>query len=641
VGSVQVVSLSPEVLTWLPLTLNPHRERGYYIKSGIDQLTPAQVNSIHTYLPYPDYKAAEWSKSWRGTFSPCVGPRGKELGDDMLDSIRAYPVTPSNFPESFAGSAEAIGLNNGICVDRVQRYGPYGFNPLMRIPISFVDWASVRWGELQNNCLAKNRERFAPLARTAPKMTPDFSKPEGPIADTNVHEEIRRIESSQDANVPAYRPRTAILIRTWEGYNYAENDILAVRSMISELSLRTGGEYQVFLFVNIKDASQPIFTDRQAYKRMLAKHVPRELRDISILWNEELCKSSYPDIGDWQVYWHQFMPVQWFSEQHPEFDYVWNWEMDVRYIGNHYHFLSTLGDFARQQPRKYLWERNARFYIPSFHGQKYSTFVQDTNAIIANASSTGLIPTPVWGPQPYSPSQTPLGPTPPHAQESDDFTWGAGEEADLITLLPIWDPINTTWTMRNKIWNFTPGVRPDFNREHPTDDEFADPNQHKIPRRAFINTVMRFSRPLLRAMHAENKAGRTMQAEMWPTTVALHHGFKAVYAPHPIYSSVKWPARYADAVFNADDGIPGRWGQGADSIYNQDREVNFRAWSWYYHATFPKVLFRRWMGWKARDGMGDLGGTEWETGDRGPGGRMCLPPMLLHPVKRRDLETHM
>ncbi len=244
---------------------------------------------------------------------------------------------------------------------------------------------------------------------------------------------------------------------------------------------------------------------------------------------------------------------------------------------------------------------------------------------------------PVWGPLPFSPSQTPLGPKPPRPMEEDDFEWGVGEEADLITLLPIWDPVKTQWTMRNKVWNYIPGVRPQFNDENPTDDGFSHPLLDKLPRRGYINTVTRLSRRLLAAMHAEQLEGRSLQAEMWPTTVALHHGFKAVYAPQPIWTGRKWPGRYADGVFNADGGVPGRWGQEKDSIYNQDRENNFKSWSWYYHATFPRVLYRRWIGWKAEDdGMGKDGGQDWEEDN---GGMMCLPPMILHPVKRGDLEN--
>jgi hypothetical protein len=557
------------------------------------------------------------------------------LEDDLLDSLRAYPVRPQGFPGEFTGSADAVGIDADVCFDRVQRYGAYGYNPVTRTATNNVDWQTVKWGEMQDKCFQRNKDRFRPSARVPWDFTPDFNKPEGQSW-TAFHDEQRR-EDLQKKSVESkeYRSRTAVLIRTWEGYQYSSNDILTIRAMVNELNLRTGGEYQVFLFVNIKDYDAPIFTDPHAYRRMMIKNVPRELRDIAVLWNEKVCKQMYPEVTDWQVYWHQFMSVQWFSQQHPEYDYVWNWEMDVRYIGNHFHFLDKIGEFAQKQPRKYLWERNARYYIPDFHGKSYDTYVNDTHTIIAQAIDDGDI-WPVWGAMPYKDIQNPSGPIPPHSLEEDNFEWGIGEEADLITLLPIWDPTNTSWTMRNKIWNYNPGVHPIFNDEHPTHDEFFDPKQREIPRRAFINTVLRLSKGLLDAMHEENLAGRSMQAEMWPTTVALQHGLKAVYAPHPIYSAVKWPARYADGIFNADDGIPGRWGQGRDSIYNQDREVNFRPFSWYYHARFPRILYRRWMGWSAMDGLGEFGGLEWEAEERN--GRMCLPQMLLHPVKRDDLD---
>jgi len=250
---------------------------------------------------------------------------------------------------------------------------------------------------------------------------------------------------------------------------------------------------------------------------------------------------------------------------------------------------------------------------------------------------TEIIARPIWGPKPYSVSQLPLGPQPPVPQEHDDFEWGIGEEADLITLLPIFDPMNTKWEMRHKIWNFVPGIRPQFGTSDSAGNNFNHPIYAKLPRKAYINTTIRLSRRILQAMHLENLAGRSMQAEMWPSTVALHHGFKAVYAPLPIYSDREWPARYADAVFNADGGIRGRWSQEHDSVYNRDREANFRNFSWYFDALFPKVLYRRWMGWKTKDSSSyavDVAKGEWETVN----GNMCLPPMLLHPIKRKDLQ---
>lgn len=591
-----------------------------------------------THFSYPDYNSDEWKSKWRGEYVTCKGAKGNRVSEESGDVPRAYKAVPNDMPKPMVGSADALGLEMGVCLDRVQRWGPYGYNPLQQSPVTHVDWKQVNWGELQNRCIDENKSRWAPSKQQLVAQTPDFRAGGKSIpTKSGWHEEIRQEEETTDQGKQEYHSRTAVLIRTWEGYDYSENDIIAIRAIVTELSLRSGGEYQVFLFVNIKDTSKPIYTDSKAYKEMLEKHVPQELRSIAVLWNEDMCKWMYPFITDWQVYWHQFMPVQWFSETHPQFDYVWNWEMDVRYIGNTYHFVTQVEDFARKQPRKYLWERNARIYIPSFHGTDYTAFVDNTNEIIANGASSGSL-NPIWGPNPYSQAQKPLGPQPPWSLDSDNYTWGTDEQADLITLLPIWDPTNTDWTMRNKIWNFVPGVHPVFNDEHPTDDEHTHPLYANVPRRAFINTVVRMSRTLLRAMHEENLAGRTMQAEMWPSTVALHHGLKAVYAPQPVFSSQKFPPRYADVIFNSNGGVEGRWGQEWDSIYNQDRECNFRAWSWYYHAELPRVLYRRWMGWDARDELGNVGGEEWERGGEGPGGRMCLTPMLLHPIKRGDLE---
>ncbi|KAF2673482.1 hypothetical protein BT63DRAFT_368044 [Microthyrium microscopicum] len=610
-------------------------EKGYYLQSGHKQFEDSSSSFERLYAPYPDYQSSEYRSKFKGDFVSCNGPRGKPLNESDEDSIRVYDSVPNAFPEPFIGSHDAVGLHTGMCFDRAQRYGPYGVEPLSKFPISYVDWDKVYWGHLQNECVAKNENRFAPQS---PQSNDEMSE----FMSHKVSEHRPGTSQSSETKTKdgkTYQSRTAILLRTWEGYEYSDNDIMVIRSMVTELSLQSGGEFQVFLLVNIKDRSQPIFTDARAYRKTLRKVVPRELQDIAILWSEEICERLYPDVGDWQVYWQQFMPVQWFSESHPEFDYVWNWEMDVRYIGNHYHFLTQVGYFAGQQSRKYLWERNARFYIPSFHGSDWNTYLNDTNAIIADSVAKGEIPEPIWGAKTYSSSQKPLGPTPPRSQDADSFEWGVGEEADFITLLPIWDPVKTRWTMKNKVWNYTPGIRPQFSRDHPTDDDFTHPSLKNLPRRGYINTVARLSKRLLHAMHLEQMAGRSMQAEMWPSSVALQHGFKAVYVPQPVYSGRQWPGRYADAVFNSNGGIGARWGQEDDSIYNQDREQNFRSWSWYYHAEFPKVLYRRWMGWKSEDSLGNVGGQEWEQKDDGPKGRMCLPPMLLHPVKRRDIET--
>lgn len=139
-----------------------------------------------------------------------------------------------------------------------------------------------------------------------------------PQVSNPMEESPRRLYSSTSGK--RYKERTAILIRTWEGYDYKENDIQAIRALVTETSLLSGGEYQVFLFVNIKQRNANIYEDESVYKDLLKRTVPKELRDIAILWTEQVLEEWYPDVGDWQVYWMQFMPLQWFSRLYGEFD---------------------------------------------------------------------------------------------------------------------------------------------------------------------------------------------------------------------------------------------------------------------------------------------------------------------------------
>lgn len=632
---------------------NPNRWEGFdwdndfYLKNGIDSLREEKNVELQPYSPYPKYNSADYKKQWKGEFVSCVGPRGRRLNESAEDIVKAFSGLPHGFPVEAVGSANVTGVDTTKCFDRYHRYGPYGMGQGDRRevkdwqrPFSKPDWASVGWGKLQDDCVMENKERWAKKARHPVDVTPVKDMPKKPV------EQIS--EDPTALKKPQFHHRTALLIRAYEGYTYTENDLQAIRALVTELSLLSGGEYQVFLFVNIKDNHANLF-DEKIRNDLLRANVPRELQDISVLWNEGIMEEWYPNITDWQVYWHQFMSLQWFMETHPEFDYVWNWETDARYTGNHYQFMEAMAKFARDFPRKYMWERNQRFYFPDAH-QSYEAWLNDTDYTIEQAMKTNGL-NPVWGPQPYNTTlQSPIGPKPPRPMSQDDFSWGVGEEADLITLQPIWDPKETEWSYRNKIWNFIPGYHPVFNADHPTDIDFDHEDFKHMNRRVYINTLSRFSRRQLHAMHLENLEGRTTQAEMWPATVALHHGLKAVYAPHPIWTDRKWPGWYMDAIFNADGNQSAEWGEQWDSPYNHDREYNFQGWSWYYASKFPKTLYRRWLGWMDKDDQGPLGavtgkqleetGVEVPVDEEGRGvriggrGRMCLPAMLLHPVKK-------
>jgi hypothetical protein len=130
--------------------------------------------------------------------------------------------------------------------------------------------------------------------------------------------------------------------------------------------------------------------------------------------------------------------------------------------------------------------------------------------------------------------------------------------------------------------------------------------------------------------------------EMWPATVALQHGFKAVFAPHPLYIDRKWPLEYMAQTYNG--GRDGSSGGSRNSVYG-DREHNMHGLSWFYNSGFGPNLYRRWLGLKVNnDGGEEFEKTADESKQGGsvgdmPGGegRMCLPPMLLHPVKEVEL----
>ncbi|KAJ9621989.1 hypothetical protein H2203_006870 [Taxawa tesnikishii (nom. ined.)] len=403
--------------------------------------------------------------------------------------------------------------------------------------------------------------------------------------------------------------RHAYILRTWTGFYYNEHQILSLRAMINELSLKSGGEYDVHFLLHVKDNSIPIWADKKVYQETVEKNMPREFWNMTTLWSEAQMVLYYPPpfpdniqniagSGIHGVYRSAHFPVQWFAQQHPEYDFYWNWEMDMRYSGHYYEFHSKLGEWAKKQPRKGIWERNERFYIPKFHGtwQNFTETVERENRGAGHA--------PIWGPVNQFPSSGTMEPppntSPPRAYHEDDYEWGVGEDADLIVFNPIFDPSKTNWVFRLDVtgWNLS----------HPPP-----------PRRAAIITVARLSRRLLNVMHEETYRMRhTMFPEMWPPSACLHHGLKAVYAPHPVYFDRDWELEDMDRVFNhpkEEWESPFGWG-----------EHNLLGSSFYYNAGFSGALWRRWLGQRENG----EGGKTFE--DKGTG-RMCLRGTLHHPIK--------
>ncbi|KAK4658782.1 hypothetical protein QC762_104550 [Podospora pseudocomata] len=619
-------------------------------------------------------------------------------GKVKVPGVRYLEGRPDGFPDNVLGSYELLALPEDVCFERFGRYGPYGYGYSIkkgglgvgehgdregagefRGTGQEVDYRTVDWADAQRRCYEANAKRYKPLVRKEAAPSGFHigdgirgAKLAAREAKTPVVESVRPTaaghnktateeEKPPQENPQGDLPRTAVVLRCWDEFQWKEEDILNLRALIAELSLASGGRYDVHLLVQVRnDARNPVWADDEAYRARINETVPKEFRGIATLWSQTQMLAVYqgivdlftrgPDLPVHGSYRGLQMAMQHFAYNHPEYEYFWQWEMDIRYTGHYYDLLTKLENWSKTQPRKGLWERNSRFYMPYVHGSwedfKQMARVQTEHGTVTADNMWDKLPgsikspsppvtkpqteSSVWGPlRPEDPKdwfEHEHDPVPPTSYERDKYTWGVGEEPDLITLSPIFDPEGTSWKLASDITGY-------------------NTQRGLPPRRAQIITASRMSRRLLLLMHRET-AFKKHHAfpEMWPATVALHHGFKAVYAPHPVFVDRAWPADYLARVLNG--GRNGASGGGRTSVYG-DKEHNMRGLTWFYNAGFSGNLYRRWMGLKVNNDGGeqfelevDETGTKDEKtpgGMRGGEGRMCLPPMLLHPVKEVEL----
>jgi hypothetical protein len=565
------------------------------------KLSPIPPLDPVPYRPYPDYGSAEYKSKHEAVHQCYVDSRETVPAPD----IYAYPGLPQHMAEPMYGSYDLLGLEDKMCFDRFGRFGPYGYgynetgmangnmsekagSEKVFQQAGFINYTTVDWGSAQQACYKKNKARF---------------------------------EDEQKAGKERIQ-RHAYVLRAWTGYKWTGHQIMTTRAMVNELALKSGGEYDVHILLHVKNNSIPIWADKGLYRETLEANVPREFWNLTTLWSEQQMMMYYPDpfpnnfanmagSSIHGVYRSAHFALQWFSQEHPEYDFVWNWEMDLRYSGHYYEFNTKIGEWAKKQPRKGMWERSRRFYIPKYHGDwdNFTKFVEQETAEkdIAENDVQRSGPVPIWGPVqdfPNSGMLPPLNETiPPTTYEEDNYEWGVGEDADLLVFNPIFDPSLTNWVFS---WDVS-----GYDRSLPVP-----------PRRAAIITVARLSKRLLNTMHEEVwRMKHTMFPEMWPPAVCMHHGLKAVYVPHPVYFDRDWDLSYMNGVFNYPGQIwesPFGWG-----------EHNLLGSSFYYNSGFSGALWRRWLG-QYENGEGGKWAEEMGTG------RMCLRGTLHHPIKHES-----
>ncbi|KAF4977839.1 hypothetical protein FZEAL_5682 [Fusarium zealandicum] len=537
--------------------------------------------------------------------------------------LYAYQGVPQHMPDPAIGSYKLLGIRDDICFDRFGRYGPYGLgysrahggldtgldtensgNEAVWAESGKINYIDTNWAEAQEACYKANKNRFK-----------------------QVSPETQELQETQGK-----KGRIAVVVRTYTGFKWTELAVLNFRALINELSLLSGGEYQVHFLMQVRNIDEPIWSDKWTVQRIINDNVPAEFRGLVSLWSEPQMRLMYPgrfgetienpsgaDIHG--IYRSAHFPLQVFAMQHPEYEHFWNWEMDMRYLGSYYEFFNRLGKWADEQPRTLLWERSARYYIPPYHGtwDNFSQTVQHDTLASGRA--------PIFGPVSFEGKEQlrhdewgqTMMPASCSSDAPDRSKCGVGEPADLITLNPLFDTEQSGWVF--------------------SDD--ATGYKSPPPRRCAIITASRLSRRLLMSMHEEVwRYHHTMFSEMFPPTVALHHGLKGVYAPHPIFLDRAWsPFSEIDAAFN---GGRDRSTSGPGSPFDQLNEHNHKGTTWYFNSEFAGLMWRRWLGYAQLDGRGKHGGRANEGRERGgkteemdekSSGRLCLRGMLVHPIK--------
>ncbi|OAA71441.1 hypothetical protein ISF_01992 [Cordyceps fumosorosea ARSEF 2679] len=542
-------------------------------------------------------------------------------------NLYAYNGVPRHMPDPALGSYSLFGMRDDICFDRFGRYGPYGLGyRLAKGGTSVglntessnsdtvweksgqIDYSSVDWGNAQERCSERHWSRYR-----------------------QVDPKTDELEAPSDSK----KSRQAIVIRLYTGFKWTYLAVLNFRALITEVSLKSGGEYTVHFLMHVRDDEAPIWSDDVTVQRILDTNVPPEFHDMVSMWSEAQMRLFYPgkfsapiqnpsgaDIHG--VYRSAHLPLQVFSMQHQEYEHIWNWEMDMRFLGNYYELFDRLGKWADKQSRVRLWERSARYYIPALHGD-WDNFTETVERQTTDEERQHILgPLQFHGKRPLRHEQRGESILPAScAVGRDESECGVGEPADLITLNPLFDADNSGWVFAYDTTGYP-----------------SNP-----PRRCAIITASRLSRRLLAAMHEEVwRHHHSMFAEMFPPSVALHHGFKAAYAPHPLYIDRAWNP-LGGAVDEAFNGGQDHSTSGPGSPFDLTNEHNHKGVSWYYNSEFSGLLWRRWLGYAQLDGRGRgggegnrgtmRGGREEESREGGTG-RMCLRSMLLHPIKFED-----
>jgi len=198
--------------------------------------------------------------------------------------LLAFPVGP-------IGSSKEVGLDDNVCFERHGRFGAYGSSVHGKRPEtakgspSEVNWYQVDWAMLQSQCTQENAGRF----ELGPRPQP---------GDSNYQELAHDSFRFGDREDGAAVARQAVIFRSYDGMKYTSDMLRTMRSVIAELALGSGGEFEAFLLVQIKDESTKVFDDPAVYNETIRKSVPKEFWNMTVLWHTSLWGKKYPKLPE-------------------------------------------------------------------------------------------------------------------------------------------------------------------------------------------------------------------------------------------------------------------------------------------------------------------------------------------------------
>lgn len=559
--------------------------------------TPSQT----PYLTFPSKPDWPWRKPDESLPSvPCLGPRGKLLNESIDDQLRPLYFPDVDYPEPMTGAYEPLGINK-TWYSASARYGPYGYGEEKEgYDRSRVDWKSVKWGALQEQCAAANSMRIPQISTFDSQPRFEYRRPGMMNLGANII----------NARTPDEKTgRQAIVIRTWSTYNYTQDDLQNLRSIVAEASLAKSGAYSVFLLVDVKDLSRKIHHSAKNYQAELNRAVPAEFRDMAVLFDVSLQKSWYASIEEFRPLWQIMQPFQLFAHFYPEFDHYWQIEMDTRFMGHTGDMLDSFHKFGRDQPRKQARERSSWSYMPRFH-HSYDNFTSTLNATLNGTSAD-------WGPVIIGDEIIPIGPKPPTKDPRDDnFEWGVGEDADALVASSLQD------SQKQEDWGFS--------FWHYGFTKYED-----LPFWMSAPAQGRASWNLLNAIHhAQSMQDLRVPSEATLPSFALWHGLKLVALPLPIFQTPERDRREMDFVVNGgpldrfEDGIAmgGAKYRGATSGFFTSN------CSWDWTSPMPDNLMRYWKEGHKKDADFPHILLEHE-------GEILSPNILLHPRKTNSYRS--